>query len=260
MNEEQSAPEERRPVVYVYGLVPADVEVKEDATGIGSPPRPLKIVTHDDVAALVSEIDPNSPLGSSDDLRAHAAVLDATVTAAPVLPLRFGAVLTDTDAVVSELLEQYRDEFHDALEQLEGMVQFVVKGRYVEDAILREILSDDPEAGRLREAIRDQTEDVTRDERLALGELISRALTGKREQDTQRIVEAVEPVAAAVSAREPTDDEEAGSVAVLIPADRTDELEEAVAPLIDEWQGRIDVTVTGPLAAYDFVKTRAPGT
>lgn len=260
MSEQESAPDGGGPVVYVYGLVPADVEVKEDATGIGSPPLPLKTVTHDDIAALVSEIDPNAPLGSSDDLRTHAAVLDSTATVAPVLPLRFGAVLTDTDAVVSELLEPYRDEFHEALEQLEGMVQFVVKGKYVEDAILREVLSDEPEAGRLRDAIRDKPEAATRDERLALGELISRAITGKREQDTRRIVEAVEPVAAAVSAREPTDDEVAGSVAVLISAEQADELDEAVASLIDEWQGRVDVTVTGPLAAYDFVKTRAPGT
>ncbi|NKX08392.1 hypothetical protein GS944_15560 [Rhodococcus hoagii] len=43
----------------------------------------------------------------------------------------------------AELLEPYRDEFHEALEQLEGKVEFVVKGKYVEDAILREILADD---------------------------------------------------------------------------------------------------------------------
>lgn len=260
MSEQESAPDGGGPVVYVYGLVPADVEVKEDATGIGSPPRPLKIVHHEDVAALVSEIDPDTPLGSSDDLRAHAAVLDSTATVAPVLPLRFGAVLTDTDAVVAELLEPYRDEFHEALEQLEGKVEFVVKGKYVEDAILREILADDPEAARLREVVREQPEDTTRDERLALGERISQALTAKREQDTGRIVEALEPAATAVAPREPTDDEEAGSVAVLISADGVDELDKAVARLIDDWQGRVEVTVTGPLAAYDFVKTRAPGT
>ncbi|NKX08391.1 hypothetical protein GS944_15555 [Rhodococcus hoagii] len=75
-----------------------------------------------------------------------------------------------------------------------------------------------------------------------------------------RIVEALQPAATAVAPREPTDDEEAGSVAVLISADGVDELDKAVARLIDDWQGRVEVTVTGPLAAYDFVKTRAPGT
>ncbi len=33
MSEQESAPDGGGPVVYVYGLVPADVEVKEDATG-----------------------------------------------------------------------------------------------------------------------------------------------------------------------------------------------------------------------------------
>ncbi|PTR32366.1 gas vesicle protein GvpL/GvpF [Rhodococcus sp. OK519] len=259
MTESNSTPDGGAPVVYVYGLVPADVEVNADATGIGSPPRPLQIVTHGGVAALVSEIPPDTPLGSPDDLRAHAAVLDSTATVAPVLPLRFGAVLTDRDAVVSEFLEPYRDEFSDALEQLEGSVEYVVKGRYVEDAILREILSGDPEASRLRDTIRDRPEEATRDERLALGELISRALAGKREQDTERLIGALDQVAKAVTVREVTHDEDAGSVAVLIPADQVDALDKALNPLIDDWQGRVDITVAGPLAAYDFVTTRAPG-
>ncbi|NKT91524.1 gas vesicle protein GvpFL [Rhodococcus hoagii] len=258
MSEQESAPDGGGPVVYVYGLVPADVEVKEDATGIGSPPRPLKIVHHEDVAALVTR-STRTPAGQFRRPAAHAAVLDSTATVAPVLPLRFGAVLTDTDAVVAELLEPYRDEFHEALEQLEGKVEFVVKAS---TSRTRSSARSSPTTGgaRLRDVVREQPEDTTRDERLALGERISQALTAKREQDTGRIVEALQPAATAVAPREPTDDEEAGSVAVLISADGVDELDKAVARLIDDWQGRVEVTVTGPLAAYDFVKTRAPGT
>lgn len=259
MTETEPAPEAQKPVVYVYGLVPADVEVNPDATGIGSPPRPLDIVTHEGVAALVSEIDADSRLGTPADLRAHAAVLDSTASVAPVLPLRFGAVLTDTEAVVSELLEPYRDEFHAALEQLEGSVEYMVKGRYVEDALLREILADEPEARRLRDTIRDQPEDAVREERLALGELISRGVVARREQDTARLAEAVNQVATKVNVREPTHEEDAGAVAVLLPSDRLDDLDRALAPLLEEWEGRVDVTVSGPLAAYDFVQTRTPG-
>lgn len=259
MTETESATETQKPVVYVYGLVPADVEVNPDATGIGSPPRPLEIVAHEDVAALISEIDADSPLGTPSDLRAHAAVLDSTASVAPVLPLRFGAVLTDTDAVVAELLEPYRDEFHAALERLEGSVEYMVKGRYVENAILREILAENPEAADLRDAIRDQPEDTVREQRMALGEMISRGIVAKREQDTARLAQTVEPVVTSVAVREPTHEEDAGSVAVLLPADRVDDLEEALAPLIEEWEGRVDITVSGPLAAYDFVQTRTPG-
>ncbi|QCQ91345.1 GvpL/GvpF family gas vesicle protein [Rhodococcus sp. SGAir0479] len=259
MTETESTPEAQKPVVYVYGMVPADVEVNPGATGIGSPPRPLDVVTYEDVAALVSEIDADAPLGTPADLRAHATVLDSTAAVAPVLPLRFGAVLTDTEAVVAELLEPYRDEFRSALDQLEGSVEYMVKGRYVEDAILREILADDPEAQRLREAIRDKPEDAAREERLALGELISNSVVARRERDTARMAEAVDDIATAVNVREPTHEEDAGSVAVLLPADRVDDLDRALEPLIEEWEGRVEVTVSGPLAAYDFVKTRTPG-
>ncbi|GAB2641819.1 GvpL/GvpF family gas vesicle protein [Prescottella soli] len=257
---EQKSENGDRPAVYVYGLVPADVEVKPDATGIGTPPRPLATVTFDDIAALVSEIDPDAQLGTPDDLRAHARILDTTAMVAPVLPFRFGAVMTDSDAVVSELLEPYRDEFQQALDQLEGLVQYVVKGRYVEDSILREILSEDEETARLREIIREQPEDVTRDERLALGERISQTLSAKRDHDTQRLVEALEPVAKELRVRDATNEEDAGSVAVLIATDEIDTLDKTVTQLAQDWQDRVDLTVLGPLAAYDFTKTRAPGT
>ncbi len=260
MTEQKSENGDRTGAVYVYGLVPADVEVKPDVTGVGTPPRPLSSVTFDDIAALVSEIDPEAQLGTPEDLRAHARILDTTAMVAPVLPFRFGAVMTDTDAVVSELLEPYRDEFHEALNQLEGRVEYVVKGRYIEDSVLREILSEDDEIVRLREAIRDRPEDVTRDERLALGERVSQALAAKRDHDTQQLVEALGQVAKEVRVRDATDDEDAGSVAVLIATDDIDSLDKAVARLTQDWQDRVELTVLGPLAAYDFTKTRTPGT
>ncbi|RVW09159.1 gas vesicle protein GvpFL [Prescottella agglutinans] len=259
MTDQKSESGDHTTAVYVYGLVPADVEVKPDATGIGTPPAPLSTVTFDDIAALVSEIDPDGPVGTPEDLRAHARILDTTAAVAPVLPFQFGAVMTDADAVVSELLEPYRDEFTDALDQLEGLVEYVVKGKYVEDAVLREILSGDDEANRLREIIRDQPEEVTRDARLALGERIAQELETKRGQDTQQLLEALEQVAEDVRVRDVTDDEDAGSVAVLIAADNVDALDKTVERLNQEWEGRVDLSVLGPLAAYDFAKTRAPG-
>jgi hypothetical protein len=59
----------------------------------------------------------------------------------PVLPLRFGTILTSEDAVAKELLAAHHDEFTAALDQLEGRIEFRVKGRYVKDAVLGEVLS-----------------------------------------------------------------------------------------------------------------------
>lgn len=243
--------------IYVYGIVPADVEAENDAVGVVD--CGISTVKEGDIAALVSELSVDRPLGQPDDLRAHARVLDGTSRVAPVLPLRFGAVLTDTDAVKQELLSAHADEFAKALSELEGKAQYVVKGRYIEHAILREVIAENDEAARLRDAIRGTSEDATRDARMALGELVTNAISAKHDEDTRTTIDALADLSAAVNIREPTHEREAVQVALLVDVDRQEELEEAVGKLAEQWDGRVEMRLLGPLAPYDFVVSAAPG-
>lgn len=68
----------------------------------------------------MSRIATDHPLGTPDDLQAHAHLLDGAAAVAPVLPLRFGAVMTDAESVAEELLREHHDEFRETLEKLEG--------------------------------------------------------------------------------------------------------------------------------------------
>ena len=146
---------------YVYGIAPADLEATSDARGVGDPPGKVSIVRHDQIAALVSDIDLGGPLGTPEDLLAHQQLLDAAASEVPVLPMRFGAVMTDPEAVKEELLAPHHDEFLAALNELGGRVEYVVKGRYVERAILAEILSHNAEAAQLRDQIRGADADAS---------------------------------------------------------------------------------------------------
>lgn len=104
-----------QPGCYVYGIVPADVELAGDVRGVGDPPGQVQLVRHGNLVALVSAVDLTGRLGTPDDLRAHAQVLDATAVAVPVLPLRFGTVVATQDAVAGELLAVYQEAFTAAL-------------------------------------------------------------------------------------------------------------------------------------------------
>jgi hypothetical protein len=245
--------------VYVYGIVPADVETDPEARGVGDPPARVTTVRADRIAALVSEIRRDKPLGRPEDLTAHAALLDAAAAEVPVLPLRFGAVVADEDAVAGELLEAHQDDFAAALEELEGKAQYVIKARYREQAILQEILAEDDELAQLREAIRGKSADATRNERMALGERINHAIAAKRDADTQRMVDALDPLGVQVTVREPTHEEEAVHLACLAETAKQDELEAAVDEVARDWEDRAEVRLLGPLAAYDFVVTQRPG-
>ncbi|MGW7481558.1 GvpL/GvpF family gas vesicle protein [Nonomuraea muscovyensis] len=244
---------------YLYGIVPADVEVAEDARGVGDPPAPVTLLRHGEVGALVSDLTGKGPLGTPNDLLAHERLLDATAAEVPVLPIRFGAVVTGPDEIVAELLTPFHDEFLSALKQLEGRAEYVVKGRYDERTVLAEVLEENPEVARLRDQIREQPEEVTRDARIQIGEIVSAAITAKREADTQAAHDALAPLSVMVAVREPTHEQDAVHLALLVETERQGELEEAVKELAGQWAGRVTMRLLGPLAPYDFVVTPAAG-
>ncbi|MGW5681233.1 GvpL/GvpF family gas vesicle protein [Nonomuraea sp. NPDC003754] len=248
---------EQKTGCYLYGIVPADVEVDPEAQGVAE--ARIRTVQHGDLAALVSEITLDRPLGTPDDLRAHEQLLDATAAEVPVLPIRFGAVLATCDAAVEELLAPYHDEFAAALRELEGRAQFAVKGRYAEETVLGEVLEENPEIERLREEIHGLPEDATRNQRIQLGELINTAVAAKREADTAALLEAVKTVVVMSSLREPSHELDAMNVALLVETDREGELAQVVEELGRQWAGRIELRLLGPMAPYDFVVSGGQG-
>jgi hypothetical protein len=254
-----AASSDKQRACYVYGILPEDIELSSDMTGVGDPPGRLRVVRSDGLAALVSDVDPARPLGSLDDLRAHKESLDARAAEVPVLPLRFGAVLASDDAVTGELLEPFHDEFSAALDQLDCLAEYVVKGRYARPRILDEVLSENSRAQRLREEIRGQDPDATRDVRIQLGEIISEAISAKREKDTDVLRQAMADHCAASFVREPTQEDDAVHVAFLVDAGQEQEMEKAVGDLARKREGRVELRVLGPMAAYDFVGTTQPG-
>jgi len=239
--------------IYVYGILPADVKLTSEMPGVGDPPGQVRVVYSDGLAALVSEVDVTQPLGSPEDLRAHKEILDASATELPVLPLRFGAVLASEDAVAEELLAANRDKFAAALSELDGRAEYVVKGRYVEDAVLDEVLSENKRAARLREKVHGKDPNATRDARIQLGEMINEGVAAKREEDTRVLGNAMQGHCVASVVREPTHELDAAHVALLVDTDKESEMEQAIENLAHDWRGWIEVRLHGPMAAYDFV-------
>jgi hypothetical protein len=253
----QSGSSEKTTGIYIYGIVPADVQVESDAEGIGDPPSTVEVIREGDIAALVSTIPTDEPLGKPDCLRAHARLLDGTASVAPVLPLRFGAVMTDEESVAEELLRKNHDEFAEALQALEGHAEYIVKGRYDEDTILREVISESAQAQRLREQMAGMSEDAARDSRMALGEIVVKAIDAKRAADTEAVVKQIDDIAKQVNVRKPSHELDAVNVAVLAEVEDQEELQTRVDDLAETWGGRVELRLLGPLAAYDFVVTRS---
>lgn len=241
---------------YVYGIVPSDTELPEGLEGVGPPPGGVTLVPAEGVhgiAAIVSELPENRPLGTRDDLLAHEKVLDSVALHNPTLPMRFGAVLSDPEAVVEELLAAHHEHFAEVLADLEGHAQFTVKARYVEDAVLSEVVAEEPEVMRLREQMQQVPGDAGYYDRIRLGELVVHALGRKREEDGQTLLDTLSPHSAGVSVHDPGDEEDIVFAAFLVEDGRRPAFEDALEDLARRWENRARLRLLGPLAPYDFV-------
>ena len=236
---------------YVYGLVGADTDLPDDLKGLGPSGR-VTTVTHGQVAAIVSDVPVDRPLGTRDDLLAHEAVVDTVAATTAVLPMRFPAVVEEK-GVVEELLGPHHDRFVAVLGELEGRVQFTLKGRYEQEPVLRELIEGDPEIRALQEKVRDLPEDASYYDRVRLGELIVAALEEQRDDEAAQMLQRLEPLAAGTVANQPGQPDDVVNAAFLVERERAAEFESAVEDLGRDLAGRVRLRLLGPLAPYDFV-------
>lgn len=239
---------------YVYGVVGAG----------GAPPRSpgiggadLRLVTGDGIAALVSDIDRDELTLGREAMTAHARVLEEALTAGTVLPMRFGAVLANEEAVRGDLLEAHRDDLRAQLTDLEGKVELRLRASYEESQLMREVVQDDPEVARLSAATRSAPQDATYYARIELGERVAAGVERRRQADAAAILGKLRPLALAVEAGDPPHERVAVNASFLVQQATLPAFDKAVDEVGRAQAGRMTLKYTGPLPPYSFVRIAA---
>jgi hypothetical protein len=241
---------------WVYGVVPAGAKLEEMERRDGLPD--VWVVETDDLAAIVSEAPAQDAKATRDQALAHARVLEAAIVDAPVVPFKFGTMVPgDDEKVGSDLLEAYHDELAELLRKFEDRVQMTLKVTYHEDAVLREIMDSEPQIAELRKQSQGP-EEQTRNLKVQLGELISKALEQRREADKADIFEQLKPVSVA-AVDDPVETEfMVLNAPFLVERDRLDDFEEGVEQVAEERHQRMQFTLQGPMPAYSFLDVDEP--
>jgi Gas vesicle synthesis protein GvpL/GvpF len=239
--------------LYVYAIV-ADEPDRIPGSLVGLDGSPVELVRHEDVAAAVGIIAIDRPPGRRRDLMSHSEVLDALDASGPVVPVQFGTVLPDRDAVVGEVLDPDVARWRALLEALSGRRQLNLRATYNEAAVLQEIVAENPDVAELRERTRGLPEEVGHPERIRLGELVARAVDVKREDDTAMVMEPVLPHVVSYAPRHGTGIDHLLDVAFLVDDHRRQSFEDTLESLAEAWHERIHFQLVGPVPPYDFVE------
>jgi hypothetical protein len=239
---------------YVYGVVPADarLDALTDADGVAS--TRVQLVTEGALAAIVCRVGLDEfgegPLRRNLEDRAwleqtasaHDRVLSGAVGVTPLVPIRFGTVFHD-EAGVREMLLDRGGEFRDALERLRGHVELGIKVFLVDAARDEEAK---PATGRDYLLQKQRARD-------AASTVQAEAL-----EQVRALHEHLASLADGAHANPPQPPELSGrrepmllNAAYLV---RSDEQPEFIAAADDHGDGRLEVVVTGPWPAYNFVQ------
>lgn len=235
---------------YVYGITTrSHPALPEDLSGVGDPPRPVRVLEEGELAAVVSDA-PEDLRAKRRELLAHQNVLALTGATGCVLPMRFGSVAPD-DTTVADVLAERADHYTERLRALDGKVEYNVKASHVEEAVLHQVMAGNPELRALTEANR-QAGGGTYEERLRLGEMVVAAVQAQEARDAADVREALEPRASGVSAG-PASTGWLANVSFLVERDSSAGFLEAVEEL-RRGHSHLDVRVSGPLPPYSFVE------
>ncbi len=244
---------------YVYCVMPTAIAAKE-SKGLGPPidaSAKLRTVRGDGLTALVSDAMRAQYDPSRANIGAHERVVREACAHGDGLPMRFGTVAKDDGAVQSFLREKH-EVLEKAIEQLHGRVELALKVFWDTNAILREILSEDEELQAMREALRDQPEAETHDQRVELGRRVTEAMEQKRQAEAGRILERLGPKATELDEQGLMNDTMVLNAAFLVDEKKLDAFDDEVNAIGAEQQGRLTFKYAGPLPPYSFVKIVIP--
>jgi hypothetical protein len=219
----------------------------------------VRAIGYEGVCALVGDA-PEGPVRvRRDALLAHSEVLHVAMEHGPVLPLRFGMVLPDSEVVVGELLAPHAEELAARLDALEGTAEFQLKVTFDSDRMLSSLIASDGPLADIAARVRALPGAAGHFDRIRLGELVSQRVESHAEAVDAEVVTALQPLALAVSHGERQHEWMALNAAFLIADASRKEFDAAVDQLATDHAGGLLFRLIGPLPPHSFAEVALEG-
>jgi hypothetical protein len=236
---------------YVYGLMRAEDGARAAEVLAGAS---VEVVKHDAVCALVTNVSEGDLALRRESALAHNDTLQAAFGHGPVLPVRFGTVLPDGETLTAQLLAPRATALRARLEALQDLSEMQVKARYLEEPLLRSIVDRDTRLAQAAARIRELPPEATHFERINLGEAIHHQVEALRQADSHHLVEELQPLAVAVSVREPRHEREVLNASFLVADDLLEAFDAEVERLSQQAADRVQFRLIGPMPAHSFAE------
>lgn len=246
---------------YIYCIIGVGEERSLGPIGIGGRGNEVYTLCYQGQAAVIS----NSPVTkypiSRENTLAHQRVMERVMEDCTVLPVRFGTIAESKNGVPAEqrinekVLRSRYKEFEGLLREMGNKVELGVKALWTDmNSIFSEIVQENQEIRILKKKIAARPPLQTREERIALGEMVQSRLEAKREKEGREILNALKKIAADYRTNKTFGDRMIINAAFLVETDAIKDFDNQINELAAKGQGRINLKYVGPVPPCNFVE------
>lgn len=206
--------------------------------------------------AIVSDAPAERPAPTRRHMLAHTAVLERATAAVDMLPVRFGTIAPDRDAL-ARCLAAHAREMAAGLASIADCVELGLRVAWKEGVVYREILEADPALRALRDRLQARPVAETYQARIELGRRVEATLAARRETEAAALSKGLLPLARGVATLHSAEDNTVLHRAFLVRRVDEPRFDAAVAALEAAQSERLSFRYVGPVPPFNFVSLRA---
>jgi hypothetical protein len=237
---------------YLYGIFPDSIPEELAIQGLDSQPVYSQVI--DGFTFLYSEAKKEKYLASRRNLISHEKVLEEAMQEGfrTLLPLRFGLVVKNWDAVITQLIQPYKDKLQELFQKLNGTREVSVKIFWDTKAELQAMMESNPGLKQQRDQMEGKT--LSMEEIIHIGQLIESNLAARKDSVIQAFFNELKPLASEVIESDPMTEDMIYNAAFLIPWENESLFSERVEAIDQNFAERLRIRYNNFTAPYTFAQ------
>lgn len=239
---------------YIYAIADVDEEKQLDLQGIAGDDNMVSVICHKDIGALVSPSPVVEYTVNRKNTMMHQKIMEMAMKDWTILPVKFGTVSEDKKSIQEKILKARYHEIKKYLKFLEGRVELGLKVMWTDqNRIFQEIIDESRQIQKLRDRLNSRGGGQQKDQ-IRLGEMVSNALTRKKEQIQKQILKFVDGLWVEHKENRLLGDQMVINSVFLVAKEQEANFDEAVDNMDGIFKERMKIKYIGPVPPCNFVE------
>jgi hypothetical protein len=236
---------------YLYAVVAIGEPRTYSSLGIEG--KDVYTIADGCVAAVVSSLTSSKIRPERANLRAHQAVLNRLIEDTSPLPMAFGTI-ADNPQAIHKILVQNRRAFDEQLARVAGKVEMGLRVTWDVPNIFEYFVNTHTELRLVRDRLMSARHEFTQEEKIELGRMFDRLLNSDREEHTARVERVLAPLCVEFKASQCRNEQEVINLACLVKRDAQEAFSTGVFAAAKFFDNNFSFDYSGPWAPHNFVE------